>query len=99
MAKYPSIAATGQRQSLVAPKCSIAPALKGSVLLCLRCTLKCDGDVWESMATSDGARDSLVKVSRDEQVNSPARMKPKNPRQKAAQSMVLSNCGGSLDHT
>ena len=47
------------------------------------------------MVTSD--TDSTFSQG-DVQVNSPARINPKKPRQQAAQSMALSNIDGSFDH-
>ena len=62
------------------------PWWKGSVLLCLMQIFIKDGDEWESRARS--ARDKWTSGSNSAQdgtVNSPARRKPKNARQQAAQ--------------
>ena len=81
---------TGHRVSPVAPRCRVVPALKGSVLLCLTRTDICDGVSRESTAMSLTVSMEGVNAEWDGRVNSAARMKPKNPRQKAAQSMTLS---------
>ena len=89
-ARYPNSAVTGHKESPVAPRCSVVPAPNGSFLLLLSLTVINEGDVWESTATSPGVSMSGGKACRDGHVNSPDRIKPKNPRQNAAQSIVLS---------
>ena len=84
--------------SPVDPRCGVTPALNGSVLLVLRCTVRCVRVVWESTAISLGDSMSSAKASGEGQVNSPARMNPKAPRQKAAHSIVQSKLGGFCDH-
>ena len=44
-------------------------------------------------------RGQLFGLSKEEEVNSPERMKPKKPRQNAAHSMTLSKFCESLDHS
>ena len=98
MARYPSVAATGQRTSPVAPKCSVVPAPNGSALLRFKWTDSLVGDTCESTAISCGVSISGVNASMEGHVNSPDLINPKNPMQKAAHSIVLSESGGSSDH-
>ena len=68
---------------------SLTPAKEKTVKIC--------GSHLESIVTSSA--DSAHSLGDcDELVNSPARRNPKNPKQKAAQSITLSNDGGELDH-
>ena len=83
--------------SPVRPMTRRTPALKGSVLLCLRCTMRVCGSVLELVAMSDASRPPSGCEAR--WVNSPALKNPKNPRQHAAHSIILSVVLGSWDHT
>ena len=76
----------------------VTPAPNWSVLLCLKTTAISVGAECESTEMSRADRVSGETACTEEHVNSPARIKPKNARQKAAQSMVLSNEGGDCDH-
>ena len=96
IARYPSTAVTGQRPSPVRPMYRWTPAPNGSVLLRRSKTANTWGLSLESTLTS--ATDSVSSVE-ETLVNSPARMKPKKPRQHAAQSMTSSNDGGPRDQT
>ena len=94
MAEYASMATTGHSLSPVLPRYKVIPAPNWSVLLCRKLTAMIVGDEWESTLISVVCR----KTCRDGHVNSPARMKPKKPRQNAAQSMMSSNVGCLHDH-
>ena len=85
IARYPSIAVTGHRMSPVRPKYRWTPAPNGSILLRRSKTASTWGLSLESTLTS--ATDSVSSVE-ETLVNSPTLMKPKNPRQHAAQSMT-----------
>ena len=81
--------------SPVDSRCSVIPAPNGFVCFA---TARCVGAVWESTDMSFDDSISGVKAACDGQVNLPACMNPKNPRQKAAQSIVRLKLGGSSDH-
>ena len=96
IARYPSTAVTGQSTSPVRPMYRWTPAPNGSVLLRRSKTASTWGLSLESTLTS--ATDSVSSVE-ETLVNSPTRMKPKNPRQHAAQGMTSSNDEGPRDQT
>lgn len=56
------------------------------------------GEEWESTLMSVGVSMCDENACCDGHVNSPARMKPKKPRQNAAHSITLSNVNGPCDH-
>ena len=71
---HPSSTATWQRMSPVAPRCGVAPAPNGSVLLVFKWIASCVGLLWESSNISSGESISGVKASCKGYVNSPALM-------------------------